>query len=432
MAFEFRPAVRDKTSVLIALSGPSGCGKTFTAILMAMGLAYPNMTPAEIEATIEREGKPRVYFIDSEGSRGLHYAPGPDQRPNYKDTFPYLYAEITAPYTPEAYQEAIEAADKAGAWVIIVDSMSHEYESEGGILEIADQYEAGIPKAGVTNPRDPKSSDGWKDWEVKPDSSAGKWKVPKTRHKKMVNRAIQARAHVIFCLRAEDKMLMEQQVQLDDNGNPRMYKGKPVKKSVVIPAGDRPLLERWHPICEKRFMYEMTVSFLLLPDRPGFGIPIKTLQGAFKDIFAQDGKLLGLPEGTKLAEWSMGRAKSAINARPPGSGEGDNAPSRASESAPSSPPSSSQGAAQQPTKTTRTPREMFDAYHKGLMATQTMIDMMEWQQKSAQWIERMRLDHADIYNEILDANSAHKQLLESTSADDDEREELFEGETGND
>ncbi len=418
MSFEFRPAMRDKTSVLVALGGPTGCGKTYTAILMAMGLAYPAMSDDEILAMIEKEGHSRIYFIDTEGSRGLHYAAGRGEKPDFVNTFPYLYGEIKAPYTPEAYKDAISAADEAGAWVIIVDSTSHEYEGEGGILEIADQYEAGIPKAGITNPRDPKSSDGWKDWEVKPDASAGKWKVPKTRHKKFVNRAIQARAHVIFCLRAEEKMLMRDEPQFNDDGSPKMWNGKPVKKSVVIPASDRPILERWVPICEKRFMYEMTVSFLLLPHQPGFGVPIKTLQSAFQDIFKTEGKMLGRAEGEKLAAWSMGRAKSAINARPPGSGGSD----RPSGGQPDQPKADGEK---------RTPEQLVDGYVQKLKETKTIDEMQDLQIGASSFIDKLRNNpaHSALYDRVIEENMIHRDILNDGDGDnaDESMGDLIDG-----
>lgn len=306
MAYEFRPAVRTKTSVLIALAGASGSGKTFTAILMAFGLAYPDMSPAQIIAVIADEGRSRVCFIDTEGGRGLHYAPGEDQAPDFKDTFPFEYAEIRAPYTPEAYQDAIMSADKVGFDVVIVDSLSHEFESEGGIQEIAAIAEQGVLKPGVKAFPSADDRDGWKAYAVKPVKSPGNWSDAKTRHKRMVNRAIQSRAHVIFCLRAEEKMLLRQVPQLDNNGEPRMWNGKPMVKTEVVPAEQRPLLERWVPICEKRFMFEMTVSFLLLPSQPGVGHPIKNLQDQFKPMFPEDGRL-GVANGIALAAWSHGR-----------------------------------------------------------------------------------------------------------------------------
>lgn len=302
---EFRPAVRTKTSVILALAGASGSGKTYTAILMAVGLAYPGMSPAEILAAIAEEGRSRIAFIDTEGGRGLHYAAGEGEQPDFRDTFPFEYAEILAPYTPEAYQESIQSADRAGFDVVILDSASHEYESEGGIQEIADIAEQGTLKPGKTL-ADAEGPDGWKAWAVKPVKSPGNWKDAKTRHKRFVNRAIQARAHLIFCLRAEEKMLMRRKPKLDQRGEQQMWNGRPQFETEVVPAEDRPLLERWQPICEKRFMFEMTVSFLLLPSAPGVGHPIKNLQAKFVPMFPENERI-GIENGRKLAEWSHGR-----------------------------------------------------------------------------------------------------------------------------
>ncbi len=85
-----------------------------------------------------------------------------------------------------------------------------------------------------------------------------------------------------------------------------MWNGRPQMKTEVVAAADRPLLERWAPICEKRFMYEMTVSFLLLPSAPGVGHPIKNLQDQFLPMFPE-GAQLGVANGAALAAWSHGR-----------------------------------------------------------------------------------------------------------------------------
>lgn len=382
MAFEFRPAVRTKTSVLFALAGASGSGKTYTAILVAFGLAYPGMKGAEILRTIETEGRNRVAFIDTEGGRGKHYAAGPGQTPDFVSSFPFDYAEITAPYTPENYQEAVLAADAQGYGVIIVDSMSHEYESEGGIMEMADQIEHGVLKPGKTM-ADAEGSDGWKAWETKPVKSPGNWKEPKTRHKRMVNRMVQCRAHIIFCLRAEEKMLLRQVPQLNNDGSPKMWNGRPQVKTEVVPAADRPLLDRWQPICEKRFMYEMTVSFLLLPDAPGHAHPIKNLQSAFRSIFApregDEYPLLGVEHGRLMAEWSAGG-----------------------------------GAAQQAgAKPRRTPEDMLAAYEAGLVKQETLGDLLGFQRAEATeaWVSKMRAEHPDIHTRIVAANEARYREL---------------------
>ncbi len=257
MSYTFRPAVRTKTSVLIALAGTTGTGKTYSALKLATGLAGTTG---------------RIAFIDTEAGRALHYA----------EQFRFDHLDIKPPFRPAAYRDAIVAAEEAGYDVIIVDSMSHEYEGEGGILEWADELLAGGEK------------------------SPGNWKEPKSAHKRMMNRLVQCRAHLIFCLRAEEKMLLEQIPETNQDGSPRINSktGKQWTRTVVTPAKDRPLEERWQPICEKRFMYEMTASFLLLPDKPGVGIPVK-LQEQHRPFFPE-GERIGEASGQGLAAWARG------------------------------------------------------------------------------------------------------------------------------
>lgn len=298
MSYLFRRAERETTSLLIALAGASGSGKTYSAILMALGLAYPDMTPEQIIATLKAEGRSRIVVLDSEGGRALHYAPAPGQDPDFKSSFPFEYGELTPPFTPQSYQDSVVAANDAGFIVAIVDSMSHEYESEGGILEWADRLAAGVPKPGIENP------EAWKrdQWIEQPVKSPGNWKEPKRAHKMMVNRFLQCRIHLIFCLRAEEKMQLVQE-QVGGRTNVK-----------VIAAKDRPLNERWEPICEKRFMFEMTASFVLTPGDPGLGIPIK-LQDQHRSCFP-DGQLIGFRSGESLAHWAGGKTVPQPSAKP--------------------------------------------------------------------------------------------------------------------
>lgn len=235
MTFHFRKGIREQTSTLIALAGPSGCGKTYSALRLATGLA----------------GGGKIAVIDTEAGRALHYA----------DKFAFDHGDLHPPFRPSAYLDAILAAEKAGYAVVVIDSMSHEYEGEGGILEWADEIAATV-------------------------KSPGNWKLPKTAHKKMVNRLLQMRCHLIFCLRAEEKIKIEKH---PDTG-----------KTVVVPLG-------WMPICEKRFMYEMTTSFTLTADKPGepqYGLPHKC-QDQHRAIFPE-GQPIGEKAGELLAAWARG------------------------------------------------------------------------------------------------------------------------------
>ncbi len=123
MGYDFRPAVRENASVLVGFAGASGSGKTLSALRFATGLAGPNG---------------RIAFIDTERGRALHYAPPPGVTADpSKGTFAFDHLELNPPFTPAAYLGAIKAADESGLYkVIVVDSFSHEWEGEGGVLDM--------------------------------------------------------------------------------------------------------------------------------------------------------------------------------------------------------------------------------------------------------------------------------------------------------
>jgi len=198
-------------------------------------------------------GKP-IAFIDAEARRGLHYA----------DAFKFLHSDMRAPFRPSRFAEGIKAAEAAGAAVIIIDSFSHEYDGPGGIIDWADE----LAEKGVKSP--------------------GNWKEPKMAHKRLMNELLQCRASIIFCLRADEKIAVERK---DVDG--RM-------KTVITPLG-------WVPICEKRFMFEMTASFTLTPDNPGkpnFALPHK-LQEQHRAFFPE-GQFIDETAGKAIAEWAAG------------------------------------------------------------------------------------------------------------------------------
>jgi len=233
-AFDFRPAVRENVSLLIALAGASGSGKTYSALRLAKGLAPTG----------------KIAFIDTEARRGLHYA----------DQFEFMHADMRPPFRPENFLAGIRAAEKAGAEVVIIDSFSHEYDGEGGITDWAAEIEA----AGAKSP--------------------GNWKVPKLAHKKLMNALLQCRASIIFCLRADEKIK-------------------------IAKEGGRTVVEQlgWMPIAEKRFIFEMTASFTLTPDKPGlpqFDLPHK-LQSQHRHMFPAN-QPIGEESGRLLAEWARG------------------------------------------------------------------------------------------------------------------------------
>lgn len=270
MGYDFRPAVRDHTSVLIGLAGASGSGKTLSALKLATGLAG-------------KTGK--IAFIDTERGRGKHYAPPPGVPADpAKGTFAFDYLELNPPFAPARYLDAIRAADEAGYAVIVIDSFSHVWEGEGGVL---DMQEAEFARMG--------SRDAVK---------MASWIKPKGEHKRMVGRLIQCRAHLLICLRAQEKV--------------KIVKGAGGKQEIIA-ASERPPAERWEPICEKRFPYELTASFVLQPGDPGVPVPVK-LQDQHRAFFPE-GQKISEAAGAGLAAWAGGKPAEPVGAAPLTRGE---------------------------------------------------------------------------------------------------------------
>lgn len=247
MSFSFRPAIRESVGLLIGLAGASGSGKTFSAMRLAAGIA----------------GEKRFAVIDTEAGRAKHYA----------DQFKFDHGDLRAPFNPLSYSDAIKAADEAGYPVIVVDSTSHEHAGDGGIL---DMQEAELQRM---------AGDDWKKREA---CKMASWIKPKAEHKKMVQRLLQVRAHLILCFRAEEKIEMVRE------------EGKMVVRKKQTATG----LDGWVPISEKNLPYELTASFLLLAANPGVPMPIK-LQAQHRPMF-QDGQPISEDSGKMISQWASG------------------------------------------------------------------------------------------------------------------------------
>jgi hypothetical protein len=244
---EYRPAKRADISLLILLAGGTGSGKTESAMRLAAGLA---------------SGK-RFAVLDTENGRALHKA----------DDYEFDHAPLEEPFTPERYIEAVKAADAAGYPVIVVDSGSHEYDGPGGLLDMqAEEFK----RLGGTAAVSPLS-----------------WSEPKKRDRRYRQTLITASAHVILCLRAEDKIEI---VKKDG-------------KTVIQPLSTIPgkSVDGWSPICEKRLPFEATVSLLMTADAPGVPKPIK-LEKRHQPLVPLDAQL-DEKVGLALAEWARGSRK---------------------------------------------------------------------------------------------------------------------------
>lgn len=113
----FRKAQRTNAKLRLAITGTAGAGKTFSSILIAKGLGSGN-----------------IALIDSENGSGNLYAGMCD----------YDICQLSAPYDPRKYVQVIHEAEKEGYTTIIIDSLSHAWSGQGGILDLQAQITASM------------------------------------------------------------------------------------------------------------------------------------------------------------------------------------------------------------------------------------------------------------------------------------------------
>ena len=144
----FKKAEKKKSKLRLAIEGAASSGKTYSGLILATSI-----------------GK-KVAVIDTEnGSASL-----------YSDDFDFDVRELEPPYTPERYIEGIKAAEAAGYDVILIDSISHEWNGEGGCLDIVNNIGG---------------------------NSYTAWGKVTPRHDKFINAILRSSAHVICTMRSK-------------------------------------------------------------------------------------------------------------------------------------------------------------------------------------------------------------------------------------
>src|SRR3974390_1532132 len=260
--FDPKHAVRESVPLLIGLMGPSGSGKTFSALRLATG--------------IQQGTGGGIYIVDTEARRALHYA----------DEFKFFHVQFDPPFGSLDYLAALQFCAGQGAGVIIIDSMSHEHEGPGGLLDLHEQELDRM--AG-------------NDWGKRERVKMLAWQLPKTNRRRLINGLLQINANFIFCFRANESV-------------------RPMKrdgKTEIVPQG-------FMPIAGPQFLYEQTVNCLLLPKSGG--IPtwqsdnigerqMMKLPKHFESIFAEH-KPLDEPIGHALAQWARGGASAGVSLQP--------------------------------------------------------------------------------------------------------------------
>jgi len=153
---QLQKAQRRQAVIKLALQGPSGSGKTYSSLLLANGLVG---------------NWDQIAVIDTENNSSHLYS--------HLGSFNVL--SLTEPFTPERYIEAIETCEKAGMKVIIIDSISQEWEGNGGIIET----HGNMAGNSFTN-----------------------WNKVTPRHNAFVQKMLQSPAHIIATIRSKQDYVL--------------------------------------------------------------------------------------------------------------------------------------------------------------------------------------------------------------------------------
>ena len=153
---QLQTANRKKAKIKMAIQGPSGAGKTYSALLIAFGIT---------------QDWTKIAIIDTENHSADLYA----------HLGEYQVLPITAPFTPERYIQAIQICVEAGIEVLIIDSISHEWNGNGGILDI----HSSLPGNSFTN-----------------------WSKVTPRHNAFVQTLLESNIHLIATIRSKQDYII--------------------------------------------------------------------------------------------------------------------------------------------------------------------------------------------------------------------------------
>ena len=155
---ELRKSSKQKVKIRLGFSAVAGGGKTYSALLVARGMAT---------------SWDKIAVIDTENNSADLYA----------DLGEYNVLPLPSPYSPENYIKAIKTCEDAGMEVVIIDSITHEWDGKGGILEI--------------------------------QSAAGgryqDWATVTPRHQKFLEAILNSKCHVFTTVRRKQDYSMEKQ-----------------------------------------------------------------------------------------------------------------------------------------------------------------------------------------------------------------------------
>lgn len=242
MSYTFKPAVRQDTPLIIGLAGPTKSGKTYSAMRLAKGLCA--------------NGKP-IVMLNAEGARGHQYA----------EKFTYLACELTPPYRPLSYTEALSEAVKLKPGVVIIDSVSHCHDGPGGVLEWHEE---------IMDQRAGKNA-SWKDRQKYTFSA---WIEPKASENELRYQLLSMPCPLILCMRAKEKVKVLEGGGVKDLG--------------------------WQPICGESLAFETIFTLMLTPGCKGVpDMSLSDMREPFES-FIQPGKPIDEALGSRLKLWATG------------------------------------------------------------------------------------------------------------------------------
>lgn len=227
---DIRPVESGQSKAVIGIAGKSGDGKTLTALYIARGMVD---SPFEIG------------FLDTENKRGSLYANSLDGK--------FMIGDLYPPFSPSRYAAAIKQFQDEGIKVLIIDSVTHEWEGDGGCDDIANLA-------------------------LEQGKKTANWSGAKREHKKFMNVLLQSNMNIICTVRARDKVKIE------------VVNGR----QEFVPQGIQ-------PVCEKNFMFEMTAS-IMMADNGKTQIHSK-VPNFLKEAFGSGNDYIGVETGKKIRKW---------------------------------------------------------------------------------------------------------------------------------
>jgi hypothetical protein len=242
MTLQFKKATREKVKVKIGITGPAGSGKTDNALAFGRQL-------------VGEHG--RIACIDTENESASLYG----------DLYDFDALDIAPPYTSQRYMDAIDAAVAAGYDALVIDSISHQWEGSGGILD----------RKTIEERRSGPNVNGF-----------ALWQKYKEEHRKFVAHVLHAPIHIIACMRSRHEY-----VQSERNG-----------KKVVEKLG-------MAPITGEGMEFEFSVVFDL--NMQHIATATKDRTGLF------DGQLIDIRidrPGVRVASWLQSGATPRVKVNP--------------------------------------------------------------------------------------------------------------------